>query len=348
MSTKLFKLKVTLCACHVKIWRKVVVPANIKLNELHNIIQDVMGWHNAHLHEFIILGMHYGVPHPEDWEEVLPEKKFRLNQLVKLGWDQFEYVYDFGDDWRHTIKVESFDYKDDSGKTIFCLNGKGTCPPEDVGSSYGYDDFCDAINDKSHPEHNEMREWVHGFCGYPEDTAWPDGFEIDRINARLAVHEKKVKSAPAKKKSSPSNTDKTARHYEIATLLNGFADKHLDKELKSFCIELLDRLARKRAVSILSGKREIWAAAIVCVIARLNFLYDKSNPCYITKKDICEFFGTKPTTIGSKASAIEKACKIGMVAEGLCKSNIVDSLSFYELPNGFVVSRDVAKELGYC
>jgi hypothetical protein len=69
MGTTLFRLKITLLDCHVKIWRKLVVPANIKLNHLHDAIQTAMGWTDSHLHVFEIGGMSYGIPSPDDFDD---------------------------------------------------------------------------------------------------------------------------------------------------------------------------------------------------------------------------------------------------------------------------------------
>jgi hypothetical protein len=89
------------------------------------------------------------------------------------------------------------------------LKGSGSCPPEDVGSTPGYEDFCTAINDTAHPDHDSMKEWVYGFCGYPKTMTWPNGFDIDCVNKRLAVNEAKLKLATApKKKPAAANKKK--------------------------------------------------------------------------------------------------------------------------------------------
>jgi hypothetical protein len=191
MSQTLYRLKITLEGCHVKIWRKFVVPSNIRLDQLHDVIQHVMGWQDCHLHEFVIGGYRFGVPDPDDdWsdEEVQPEKKWQLDKMLEPGFTKFKYLYDFGDGWKHTIKVESLDHHDEAGRIIFCLNGKGTCPPEDCGGTYGYADFCDAINNPQHPEHTNMREWVYGCCGYPKNITWPDGLNPDEVNPWLTAY----------------------------------------------------------------------------------------------------------------------------------------------------------------
>jgi hypothetical protein len=139
---------------------------------------------------------------------------------------------------------------------------------------------------------------------------------------------------------------KLERAKEIGNLINKFCDRHLNDELCGYAVKLLEKLARKRTYSITSGKIEIWASAIIYVIARLNFLFDPPNSDFISTDTICDFFGTKKSTVGNKATDIEKACKIRMGEEGFCNAEISDSLTLVELPNGFVISKKMAKEAG--
>ena len=91
----------------------------------------------------------------------------------------------------------------------------------------------------------------------------------------------------------------------------------------------------------------MWASAVIYVISRLNFLFDSKSSNPLTADMICDFFGTKKSTVSSKATDIEKACKIKMGEESLCGSDISDSLSFVQLSNGLIVTRGQAKEFGY-
>ncbi|MBN2373599.1 hypothetical protein JXL19_07425 [bacterium] len=89
-----------------------------------------------------------------------------------------------------------------------------------------------------------------------------------------------------------------------------------------------------------------YTSGIIYVIARVNFLFDTDNEYNLTPDTICKFFGTKKSTVSSKATEIENVCKIGMGQEGLCSPQISDSLSFVQLPNGIVLSKRQAKEMG--
>lgn len=129
-------------------------------------------------------------------------------------------------------------------------------------------------------------------------------------------------------------------------LLEGFCKEHLNPELSGYAFTLWEHLGRKRTFSITGGKKEVWASAVIYVIARLNFLFDRTSTCPLTPDTICTFFGTKKSTVSSKATEIEKACKIRMGHEGLCTPDIPDSLSFVQLPNGLILTKRQAKEMG--
>lgn len=136
---------------------------------------------------------------------------------------------------------------------------------------------------------------------------------------------------------------------EINKLIRSFCKEHLNDELEGYALKLCDTLGRKRKINISRGKKEIWAASIIYAIARLNFLFDKANSNYITADTICDYFNTRKSTVGSKATQIEDACKLTVGAEGYCSKHITDSFTFYQTPEGFVVPKSMleAPEIVY-
>ena len=76
-----------------------------------------------------------------------------------------------------------------------------------------------------------------------------------------------------------------------------FSNQKLDEELRQLCENLVLKLGRKREVPFIRGKIEIWAAAVVHLIASLNFLFDKSTENYISIADICKFFDVKSSSM---------------------------------------------------
>lgn len=138
-----------------------------------------------------------------------------------------------------------------------------------------------------------------------------------------------------------TKVEKTERLNEIKDLVLAFCEEHLDEELYGYALELCDMLGRKRKISITRGKKEIWAASIIYVIARLNFLFDPESKFFLSADTVCDFFGTKKSTVGNKATQIEKVCNLGLGAEGLCSPEISDALTLVELPNGLVIPKSM-------
>ncbi len=159
MKNQLYFLKIKLVDIKPEIWRRFMIPANISLHRLHEVIQIVMGWGNCHLYEFIIDHEQY-TSDPEDLEDGLDSRSYRLGSLLKRNRQSFEYVYDFGDCWRHKLTLEGTQYFDPGTTYKFdCLYGERACPPDDVGGVPGYYDFCEAMKDPRHEDHQRLKAW---------------------------------------------------------------------------------------------------------------------------------------------------------------------------------------------
>lgn len=126
-----------------QVWRRLLVPPSILLPALHHVFQAALGWTNSHLHEFIINGQRNAEPNPEWIEEMKQrdERRVQLEQALGRRSRTFEYVYDFGDDWRHAVVVEDQFVPPRAPFAPVCLAGENACPPEDVGGAPGYAQF---------------------------------------------------------------------------------------------------------------------------------------------------------------------------------------------------------------
>jgi hypothetical protein len=174
----IYQIKATLEGSDPPIWRRMQVPGDISLRKLHKILQVVMGWETAHLHEFIIGREHFGEPDPEYGFEMQDDRKTRLYQAAPQLRDRIVYVYDFGDGWRHELTVEKIDLPKPGAVYPILLEGERACPPEDCGGIGGYADFLKAIRDSDHPEHERLLTWIGGSFD-------PEAFDADEINLRL-------------------------------------------------------------------------------------------------------------------------------------------------------------------
>lgn len=186
-TSPVYQLKVTLANSRPPIWRRILVASDVNLGVFHNILQDVMGWTDSHLHQFIAGDVMYSTPYEDlaqDFEmEFKDESKYRLSQLLKKEKASLTYEYDFGDSWEHKILLEKIMPHDDSIETPSCIKGKRACPPEDCGGIWGYENLIAIIQDPKHPEYQDMREWLG------EDFD-PERFDLDETNEALKVYRK--------------------------------------------------------------------------------------------------------------------------------------------------------------
>jgi hypothetical protein len=159
------RLKVTLDDVKPVVLRRVEVPLTLRLDRLHLTIQAAMGWTNSHLYEIRAGDVGWSTLYPEaEWpDDFLDARKARLADVLDdVGTKTLQYLYDFGDGWTHTIKVERLIDPEPGVVYPRLIEAVGRCPPEDVGGPSGYAEFVDAMNDPTHEQHAEFSEWIGG------------------------------------------------------------------------------------------------------------------------------------------------------------------------------------------
>jgi hypothetical protein len=172
------QLRVSLCGSDPLIWRRLQVPDHLSLNELHNVLQAVMGWENRHLHAFEIDGERYGPVFAElgEDEQDLDERSVQLHEVLKTG-GHLTYEYDFGDSWIHDIEVEVAFQVVRTRDPAVCIDGARACPPEDGGGIERFNEFLEGVVDTPDEEQLNYVEWLGQFN--------PEAFDIVKVNDRL-------------------------------------------------------------------------------------------------------------------------------------------------------------------
>jgi hypothetical protein len=193
MAKELYQIKITLDGIEPEIWRKFIVDSSTSLDEFHDIIQIVMGWENYHLYGFYINGLEYSPADDFLYLEQNAEDATSI-KLKEFGFkknDEFQYIYDYGDSWEHTIKIEKIYEPEEGSLAPICIDGARNCPPEDCGSIYGYKNILNAIKKPTTKAAKELLEWLG-------DNYDPEEFNIDEINKWL--NPKKAKKKTTKRK----------------------------------------------------------------------------------------------------------------------------------------------------
>jgi hypothetical protein len=201
-------LLITLEDIEPVIWRRVLVPAQFTLNGLHRVIQAAFGWQDYHLHRFEVGHVRYENLDLAEWDppgrercqklladgvdpcEVqmlctrpADERRTRLRDLADRGIEDFEYLYDFGDDWWHRIRIEKVEEADPASLPAM-VDGVRSGPPEDCGGAPGYEQIQDVFAGKPVDDWGrELGEWAQQRMG----ASWtPESFDAELAQARVA------------------------------------------------------------------------------------------------------------------------------------------------------------------
>lgn len=176
-----YQLKITLNDVQPEVWRRIVVDSAILLPDFHKVIQTVMGWSNAHFHQFMAYNTIFALPDEDPYLEIRDYRTIPLQELLDEVGGTILYEYDFGDGWTHDIVLEAI-LTDPPSIHPVCLEGMRNCPPEDCGGPVGYEDILDVISDPECDPYEETMDWL----GVKFD---PEFFSADQVNALLGTEE---------------------------------------------------------------------------------------------------------------------------------------------------------------
>lgn len=180
---KIYQIQIALKNFKPKIWRRILLPSDLSLSDLHKIIQTTMGWTNTHLHQFYKDGMRYmekmGNDYMWDDRNQFDYIALQLSDLLRYEKEKISYEYDFGDGWNHKIVLEKILPFDDKVEYPVCIKGKMNCPLEDCGGVWGYADLLEVLKNPQHEEYDELVDWIG------DEHFDPEYFDKDEVNELL-------------------------------------------------------------------------------------------------------------------------------------------------------------------
>ena len=120
-----------------KIWRRIVVSATADLEDLAQTIIDAYDFDGDHLYCFHLRardGTRLKIAHPHCDDELFTDEVPVGGAPIEVG-EEFVFQYDFGADWRFTVKLERIDPTDPAIDEPRITESHGESPPE-----YDWDD----------------------------------------------------------------------------------------------------------------------------------------------------------------------------------------------------------------
>ena len=148
-----------------KVYRQLVVPSDLPLNHLGEILVRAVGWEGYHLNQFIAGNTYYAEPSDDAWITGMQEdaSKCTIGSLLSRVKSKIKWEYDFGDSWIHEITlVEKQAVDDNEMVKVQLLKGSGACPPEDSGGVDGYRHLLNVLKNPADEEYEEMVGWLGG------------------------------------------------------------------------------------------------------------------------------------------------------------------------------------------
>jgi hypothetical protein len=203
--TVTYRVRADLDGTRPPVWRRLELASDLFLDQVHEVMQAAFGWTDSHLHQFGSGPGHYDPAteqylcpfQVEEGDPGVPEGDVRLDEVLVEPGDKLFYDYDFGDGWKHTIKLEAIVPRPSPAPRAACITGRREGPPEDCGGVGVYELIC-AATDAGHRHHADAIEEFTRFFG---DDIDPDSmrttpFDIDELNDVLAGLELASESAP--------------------------------------------------------------------------------------------------------------------------------------------------------
>jgi hypothetical protein len=157
------------------VWRRLVLPMNMTLTDLSELIVALFNWSGEQDHKFIF--------NDEDkhgaWfdanntlKETLPLSTFTNASLTELA-------YEYGPCWRvRTLLLATYDAAE--GERVHCITGENAPPPEDIEGPLRFHRFVQAL--ASHNEDERAAARVELGMGFRSDR-----FSVTQCNEQISA-----------------------------------------------------------------------------------------------------------------------------------------------------------------
>jgi hypothetical protein len=187
-----FDLRISIDGTEPEIWRRLILPETITIPQFHEAIQCAFGWQDRHLYGIRSVdrrGQSRVIVGPDDAAEDIdaePASGVALSELLDAagtGPALFEYEYDFGDSWTHTVELVGQAQVPEG--TIACVEGASRGPVEDSGGPGGFRRLAGILSDEEHPEFYEAAEWFANVTGERAGAFDAGAFDLDAVNRKL-------------------------------------------------------------------------------------------------------------------------------------------------------------------
>ncbi|GEM_PF-4564096 len=166
MRNNLIELTLNLDGANPQVFRTLMLPLDLDLHELHQIIQGAFLWEDDSAYTYMLEGEMI-----ED-DEIIPEV------LNKKG---VELLYNYANGWKVNVLTEGFRYTEDLADYPLCIKGAGASPPQKIDSIAIYNIAITNWPKSITQEAEMLRSIVLA-------DFMPDEFDVDLVNQSLGKY----------------------------------------------------------------------------------------------------------------------------------------------------------------
>ena len=165
-----FRIRVDLDHAKPPIWRRLDLRSDLPLDVVHQVLQVAFGWTDSHLHRFSLGGGPFDGHSqlflcPFDVEEGeledeggIPAATVRLDETLQEAGDVLHYLYDYGDSWELTLRLEEALPAPADAPSAVVIDGRRAAPPEDCGGVTDAESLAEVLDDPAHFDLEETNE----------------------------------------------------------------------------------------------------------------------------------------------------------------------------------------------
>ena len=175
------EFEVSLLEIEPRIWRRFQLDANATFGDLHLAIQDSFDWDKSHLWDFrtkgrnrrALAGLRVDDMVGLDRDEIPDAWSVNLTQHFRRVAMTCQYVYDYGDNWVHAVKLRQRVTSAERFQRRL-IAGSRAAPQEDSGGIWGYWRLVELVETGNDPwgyDPDELPGWI--------DDWKPDEFDLD-------------------------------------------------------------------------------------------------------------------------------------------------------------------------
>jgi hypothetical protein len=137
-----------------------------------------------------------------------------------------------------------------------------------------------------------------------------------------------------------------SKYEEITAITDQVCEMHLNAEYANLSRKMAAALSRKRPSPLERARTKSWAAGVLYALARVNFLFDKSQTPNISTRELCQALEISQGTASAKARDIWNILDLFPLQPDYCLPSLLDdNLMVWMLSvNGLIVDiRDMSR-----